>query len=168
MLQCADLSAVPVTAVELIGVHQPGSAADWAAVASELARRWKAQRPRAIRVYWASARAIRLLGGRMSGRLPPLDAITHDLGVFAVAQHLFRENPALRAAWIPEELFADVYRQAKPDGGLASERGLHCFTEFCGMYTEERLTRLARLSEDTNVPLHLWTVTSPKHSGGSP
>jgi hypothetical protein len=156
-----DLSTVVVRHVELLAIFQPGDEADWAGMAQLLAQRWNLLMPETARVFWASTRGVRAYGGRMSGHCPKFDCVTHDLGLAATVRWLFGANPAFRNSWVPEVLFDDVYRQAKPDGGIASSLGLHALVEFCGIYREERLTRLGALAERMNLPLLLFTAAAP-------
>lgn len=158
LFEYADVSAVPVRQIELLVSYQPGAAADWGTVAGELHRRWRQACATRIRVYWASRRTVQLLGGSMSGRMPSLDAVTHDLGVSAIALSLFGQSTVFREAWIPEERFTDVYGQAKPDAALAGQGGLANFLEFAGQYKQERLARLARVADAFDVPLQIYTI----------
>jgi hypothetical protein len=156
--ECADLSAVAPTRIELLQVYQPGSQVDCASLSGELHRRWQSINASTIRIYWATRKTVQLLGGWMPGRRPPLDAATHDLGVSAVALSLFGTSETFRQAWIPEEWFTDVHGQAKPDAALAGKNGLSCFVEFAGLYKQERLARLGQLADALGVPLHLYTI----------
>lgn len=153
------LSAVPVIGIELIHTFTPDSKGETCEqLATELHQRWSRHEPVPLTVYWATKRAVQLLGGCMSGRLPNLDCITHDLGVASIALTLFRTAPALRSAWVPEELFDDVYGRAKPDAALADSSGIAAYIEFAGRYTRERLSKLQQFAAHTKLPLHLYTI----------
>lgn len=157
------LVAVPVLRVELLHTfasHRNDGASE--RLATELYRRWSRHQPMPLTVYWATKRTVQLLGGCMSGRLPNLDCITHDLGVSALALTLFAMTPALRDAWIPEELFEDVYRQAKPDAALADASGISAYIEFAGRYTRQRLDKLQEFALQSECPLHLYTIADKR------
>lgn len=155
----AKLVAVPVARTELLHTFTAGrDEANCEMLAAELHRRWSRHEPTPLTVYWATKRTIQLLGGCMPGRLPNLDCITHDLGVSTLALTLFGKTPTLRSAWVPEEMFDDVYGQAKPDAALADASGIAAYLEFAGRYTRERLNKLHEFAMHTNRPLHLYTI----------
>lgn len=157
------VSVVPISTVECLWVHEPGMSSNWEELAERLHYRWNRLAPQCTEVFCASTRLVNSLGGRMAGQFPPPDALSHDLGVTAVALSLFAATPMLRSAWIPEALLDDVYGTAKPDGALASRSGLECLIEFCGQYSAERLSRLGALSDATGLPLHFFTVSDKEN-----
>jgi hypothetical protein len=159
VLGSSRLTAVLVSRVECLHIHMPGdNRMNWQTLAADLHRRWARSEPRPLQVYWASRRTIRLLGGCMPGKLPQLDAVSHDLGVSATSMTLFAACETFRRAWVSEELFDDVYGQAKPDGALVAADGPKCLIEFAGRYSAERLARLGALADCLGVPLQLFTI----------
>lgn len=160
----AKLSAIVVRSVERIALLEPDDNVDRSErIAADLHQRWSRLSPGISYVYWATARTVHLLGGEMSGRLTQPDALSHNLGLSAVALTLFSRNPALRRAWIPECRFIDVYAQAKPDAALATTGGIECLIEFCGHYSAQRCRALARLAREVDLPIWLFTVSQGDH-----
>ena len=160
ILRSAELAVVVVRSVELIASFRPHESHDFCeSLSAELHRRWTMASPTNARVYWASQKTVNCLGGESSGRLPQLDAVTHDLGTTAIGATLFSLAPLLREAWLPESKFPDVYGLAKPDAALADSSGVRCFLEFAGKYSPDRLRRLGKLATRTNIPVHLFTIS---------
>lgn len=167
VLSSRRLAAVPISDVDHLHTIFPGESHEFCQpVASMLHARWSRLSPAIISVYWAARRTVNMFGGEMSGELPPVDTVTHSLGLTMTALSLFRANPALRDAWIPEERFRNVHGQAKPDGAIADGRGIRLLIEFCGRYTASRLDRLATLADDSKLPIALFTVRSSQKTEG--
>lgn len=161
ILKSETLAAIPATHVELLHVHYPNNShPDWDLLSTELKRRWRAEQPQEVRIYYAAPKTIRTFGGDMPGRITHLDAIGHDIALSTVFYALVRATPALRDAWIPEARIPQAYATVHPDAVIADSSGPRAIIEMCGLYSAERLSKLAEFASFENVPLQLWTIAS--------
>lgn len=133
---------------------------DCNALAWHLERRWRSATSRRLTVYWATRRAVHLVGG-IGGRLRQPLQMQHDLGTTAVLLCRTQTDPSTVERWLSEDIFRLHFRDAKggkvPDAVLCAEDGtIVVAIEFGGLYSSERLRRFHRHFARKSLDYELW------------
>jgi len=119
--------------------------------------RWRGLLPKAVRAVWATAAAVRLVGGCGGEVRQPLQ-VEHDLHVTEVFLQLESGRPALTDRWISEDVYRRRERRGKvPDGVLLDSAGRAVrWMEFAGSYSAGRIRSFHRCCEREGLPYELW------------
>jgi hypothetical protein len=143
-----------------LAVHEAGGGRpDYRAVARVLSARRHGPL-RLARAYFATRKAVRLVGGVMPDLSKPHQA-GHDLGVVAMCLAVGKARPLLAAGWVGE----DCFRAAKPGPGavpdavaIDEDGRVRAFEHANQHYTAARLEQLSRrcLDELGFCALEVW------------
>jgi hypothetical protein len=111
------------------------------------------------RIYYATRKAVRLLGGPASGEMPNAMQVAHDLGVSAIYLGLLTDDPEVAALYRGEDQMADFHEKFRkvPDGFLCDERGRPCVAvEFLGLYPPQRIASFHDDIRRRGLGYELW------------
>jgi hypothetical protein len=128
------------------------------ALSWRLQARWSGH-PRRTVVYFATPRALGLLGGAAPGSIKNLCQVTHDLHVGGVYLAYRRRWPAHAARWQGEDGVARDRRRREtlPDALLISVAGEpYRAVEFGGSYAARRLAAFHDYCRDCGLPYEIW------------
>ncbi len=150
---------LPAVAEPLL-IWTPGDRApDAGALAWQLQKRWTGIAPQVSTVWWATARAARLMGG-VGGRLRQPLQVAHDLGVAAV---YFNRLSAGRQGvdWIGEDRYRREFKPARREKvadavELTPSGEITRAIEFGGAYPARRVMDFHRYWSRRQVPYELW------------
>lgn len=111
------------------------------------------------RIYWATHRAVRTVGG-IGGKLRQPWQLQHDLGVTSVHLLLRRSEPTLAAHWISEDIYRREFGQRRKDkiadAFLVNPMGqVYRVIEFVGDYSTQRLRDFHRFWSRRRIPYEL-------------
>jgi hypothetical protein len=125
-----------------------------------LERRWQAAETRPVAVYWATRRAVCLVGG-IGGPLRQRLQVQHDLGVAAVYFRILTTAPVGGEQWIGEDVYRRDFVSSKrgkiPDAALLNSAGsIDRVIEIGGLYPPERLRTFHKYWSKRSIPYDLW------------
>lgn len=125
-------------------------------VAYRLQLRWN-EAPRPTRVYVATKRAAKVVGGYGGPLRHPMQ-VSHDIHVTTVFLYLRTTNPSAAAEWIPEQKLAPLRRHQKlPDAALGRDpETLRRVIEFGNGYDADRLRAFHDDCEQRSLPYEVW------------
>ena len=111
------------------------------------------------RIYWATRRAARTVGG-IGGRLRQPWQLQHDLGVTSVYLLLCRTDPGLVEHWVGEDVYRREFGQRRKeklaDAFLLNPTGqVYRVIEFVGDYSTGRLRAFHRFWSHRRIPYEL-------------
>lgn len=161
---------LPVQAADAVGVFYrwaPGRPdPHFGPLAWELSRRWAAVEPRRVEFYTATATAARRYGQTVRNPLRSASAVAHNIGLGQVYAHFAEFLPDLAAAWVAEEVVAEVrgYGEKVVDACLVDSTATPAIAiEFAGSsYAASNGERLREVHRDCalrGLPYEMWTVT---------
>lgn len=122
-------------------------------------RRIRAGTAKPTRIYWATHRAARTVGG-IGGKLRQPWQLQHDLGVTSVYLLLCRTEPALAEHWVSEDIYRREFIQCRrdkiADAFLLNPAGqVYRVIEFVGDYSTQRLRDFHRFWSRRRIPYEL-------------
>jgi hypothetical protein len=158
-LLCFDGLAKPLlTLTGPLGVWRPNDPTpDFAAWAWKLESRWESLPLEPVRVFAATPRCIRILGGAIKWSKSQTQ-LSHDIHVGQVLLALLRTAPAIAAGWVHEDELEDTYEddEPRPDAVIYAGRQPVCAIEFGGGYDKASLEKKHRGCAARNLPYELW------------
>ena len=122
-------------------------------------QRIRAQAAKPTRIYWATHRAARTVGG-IGGKLRQPWQLQHDLGVTSVYLLLCRTEPVLAEHWVGEDVYRREFGQRRKekiaDAFLLNPAGqVYRVIEFVGDYSTGRLRDFHRYWSHRRIPYEL-------------
>jgi hypothetical protein len=130
---------------------------DDAAHAWILQRRW-AVPLRPTRIYFATPRCRRILGGVLKSDLTSQSQLSHDLHLASIWLTLAETAPALARAWVHEDELEGSYEKGepRPDAIIFDGRKPALAIEFGGGYSAHKLAVQRRGCARRKLPFELW------------
>lgn len=161
-LTCHDMSIrTPTIDVPLFSwqLHDPPP--DCAALAAHLARRLTETPWRRVRLFWATRKAICLVGGVSGLNRQPLQ-VQHDLCTTEVYLKLLERGlQQSEHIWVGEDIlrreFPHLFKRKRPDAAILQkpDRPI-CLLETGGTYSADDLRHIHRSYARERVPYELW------------
>jgi hypothetical protein len=157
-LQCVEALAKPLLELrEPLYRFPDDGEPDDAAHAWILERRW-AVPLQPSRIYFATPRCQRILGGVLKSDLTTQSQLSHDLHVASIWLAFAETAPALARAWVHEDELEGSYEKGEPrpdaiifDGGRPA-----LAVEFGGGYSAHKLAEQRRGCARRKLPYELW------------
>lgn len=160
LICCQNLVACVPVMVEPIFAWSPGQAGpDCGALCWRLEHRRQRLAPQRVRVYWATALALKLMGSSGTGLRQPMQ-IEHDLGTSAVFLRHWQQDPDVAQKWLGEDLYRLSYRPKGkvPDAVLCDADGnvTKAIEVGSAAYSAARLGAFHRHCAKLLLPYELW------------
>ena len=130
----------------------------FSALAWSLLKRRRFTPSRRVQVFWATARAVRIVGGVGGGIRQPMQ-VEHDLGTTAIFLRRRVLAPEDAKRWISEDVFRwkTGGKGKVPDALLCSAAGTSDLAiEFGGAYSASRTRGFHRSCSGLQLPWELW------------
>ena len=130
----------------------------FSALAYQFEKRRGVSPRRKNRIYWATAKAVRLVGG-VGGRVRQPLQVEHDLAMTEVFLRRRRLDDETDAQWLGEDCYRLLYRPRGkvPDGVLCNSEGKVVLAiEFGGAYSARRIRQFHRHCDQLRLPYEIW------------
>ncbi len=162
LLQSRRVSvAYPAPAEPLVPCALCQEPLDFHALAYQLEKRWRLVVPRRVNIWWATEKAVSLLGG--TACFPKYTTqLEHDLAVTEILVRLHETDPDAASQWVGEDILRREFRSLEPclakipDGALIRDGRPVRFFELGGQYSPERLRRFQEHCRRHRIPFELW------------
>ena len=154
----STVAAVP-TLVQPLAIWLPGQEApDFQALAWKLLQRRRSTRPKRVRVFWATKRAVQISGG-VGGRIRQPVQVEHDLGTTATFLRRRIVAPEEAERCVGEDIYRlQAARGCKvPDALLCSATGAaERAIEYGGAYAASRIRGFHRHCSGQKLAWEIW------------
>ncbi len=162
LLTCQDLAIrTPMIDSPLFSWKIDDAAPEFDALAAHLVRRLDMAPWRRTRLFWATRKAVNLVGGASGLNRQPLQ-LQHDLSTTAVyLKFLERESGHPDEFWVGEDAlrreYPNLFRRKRPDAAVLKPPDLPTLIiETGGNYSADDLRHIHRSYVRERIPYELW------------